>query len=339
MKLNVYVRRVLGSSLPAAIWPDGVDIYLQLDVHEGHVLFDKSLWFAQTVECESNVIINGASKSTALRVANPFKGVYDAVWCTKNGEVDNDHHSLEDGRSRRYFVSSGKFWAMVSLPILKSYLPVSFSRLGKRDEFGLCRMQMIRAFRSNQKIVELLITIVFGKNICDYAIYSVDDYKKSISEVMFMSDRAVSSSRNWKGSDYLKEWLVVIAKDHSARIDAIDVDSFLSKYGRDWRMPLKSESYSDPIRMAGCLDITGWKSSIDNLRYDIMLQGYDDHSPSLLTFILPFDELLDGGEQRLLKKYYIKSKWSTESSYLTHDGRTTTEDEYQDWRRKHGVRW
>lgn len=59
---------------------------------------------------------------------------------------------------------------------------------------------------------------------------------------------------------------------------------------------------SDPIRMAGCLDITGWKSSLSNLRYDIMLQDYDDHTPSLMTFVLPFDEPLEGEEQRILWK-------------------------------------
>lgn len=182
--------------------------------------------FLKPQECETNVQLSGAIKTTPLRVANPFTEVYDSVWCAHNREVDNDHHSLEDGRSRRYFVASGKFWTMVSIPILKSYVPITFSRLRKRDEFGLSQLQMIRAFRSNGEIIEIMITVVFGKNMCDYKTYSADDYKKIISKVMFMSDRAVSLSKNWKGSDNMKEWLVIIAKDHSARVDAIDVDSF-----------------------------------------------------------------------------------------------------------------
>lgn len=71
----------------------------------------------------------GTLSRDKVRVANPFKTVYDVVWCTVNNEIDSDHHRLEDGRSRRHFVRTGSFWSMVFIPILQPYIRISFSRI------------------------------------------------------------------------------------------------------------------------------------------------------------------------------------------------------------------
>lgn len=339
MEWRIYARSVLGSNLPAGVRPDNADLYLQLDVHRSHLLDEGGLWHGQHYSCETNVNINGALGVAVVRVANPFKGVYDSVWSTQNNEIDSDVQSLEDGRSRRYFVELGNFWSMISSPIVDTHIPIQFSRLSTHPDFCLGMMHTVRIAKKCDIPIEIMITIIFGKNVGDYARYTREDYTNSIRQLMTAADRAAFNCGDWKGNSNEREWLLLIVKDHSSRADSLDVDSFLARFGRKWNMPPKNLTFSDPTRQAGWLDIYGWRSSTTQIRVDTLVHDFDDHSPVMFTIQTPYGRVKPSEEKALLSKYFIRNKWTQSPSYTMHDGRVLSEMEYQHWRRTAGIEW
>lgn len=339
MSINVYVRSTLGNNLPSSVRPDGMDIFLQLDIHKSHLTGTEALWANQSVDCSPNCAVTGLYPSTAnVRILNPYKGVYDSYWSTTNNEIDSDLHSLEDGRSRRYFVEGGDYWHMVSLPITQSTLPLLLHRFSSNDNFSICSFQQLRLFRRGEERVEFLTTIIFGKNTPDYEKISCESFTNDIKQFMLQAEDAVAVSKNWASkSKNGRSWVVILAKDHSAPIDAFDVDSFYSKHSRNWKMPGRDDLFSDPGSQSGWLDIYGWRSSEPSINVDISMGDYDDHSPCQFSISLPFFTVPLSEQSKWSKSFYVQGKWGINRKYKTHDGSLITELEYQQWRRSNAI--
>ena len=225
---------------------------------------------------------------------------------------------------------------MISVPITECFVPFNVLRLSSDDKFGLFRVTMLRYVKHVTRNIELMITFIGGKNLATYTKDNKEKFTESVKSVMTHADYAKKECETWK-KEMNKEYIIILCKDHSARIDAFNVDSFLGKCGRRWNMPTKEEGFSDPAHQSGWLDINGWYCSDPSVKIDLMISDYDDHSPSLYTIFTPYDEVLPSVENRYLKRYYMKGKWMIDNKYKQHDGSIITEAEYQAWRRNHRI--
>ena len=102
----------------------------------------------------------GQSSHDALKVLSPFKRTYDVVWTNENHEADDDYYSLKDGRSRRYFFGMGTFWHMLSAPITECFVLFNIPRRSTDDDFGLCRVTMLRYVKHVHRNNELIFTLL-----------------------------------------------------------------------------------------------------------------------------------------------------------------------------------
>lgn len=336
---RVYLRSVLGSNRPSGVRPDSVNLYLQLDNYKDS--FEDKKRKDKYVKAKCNVTLNSFSSSDdIIYVSAPYKGVYDSYVSTENHE-DAKSASVEDGRSRRYFISLDSNFPMISVDILQSHLPIKISRINQKFDFGTFLVETVRFYEFNKNIFEVRYLFLGGKNTPDYVKYSITDFTTSISEYMHAAENIYNQMvKNFHSLTACKTFVLMLGYDHSAKIDSIDIDSFLERFGLKWSMPPKSALFSDPISQTGFLGIHGIRTPMRELKVDILMHDYDDHSPSLYTitnkFFFPISPSV---ERRMSANYYIDRKMSLGNTYARHDGSKMTESEYQSWRVKNRIRW
>lgn len=339
----LYVRSVLASNTASSVRPSNCDCYVQLDIWKED-LFKKETWPDTIRLMKKNVLFDSMGEvGTDVYAAVPFKGIFDSFVCLENLEVSKSTFSLEDGRSRRYFVDTGYYASMISLETSLLHIPIAIERLNSDDRFGIFRFDLRRLVKVGSMYYEMQVTFLGGKFHANYVDIKVAEYTDAIRHFMLIAEvirnESKETGKRAKGDEYGSFQIVLLGLDHSAKIDAFDVDSFLNRYGKIWNMPPKDSMFSDPISQSGWLGIHGWVSNDVRLNVDIVMHDYDDHSPAMYYLRGPIYEVSPVLERKYLAKYFLNKKINLSTKYMKHDGTKMSETEYQIWRRTNAIKW
>ncbi|UPT53709.1 MAG: hypothetical protein 3 [Bactrocera dorsalis orbivirus isolate Zc] len=329
MSFRVFSRSVKAQNRPASVRPDSVDLYVQLDIYHDHLTSDVGCWTKQVAPCTQNTrILYDSLRAEELYVANPFRLIRDVVICSSNNEDDDDYQSLEDGRSRRYFLRNGTFAHMFSIPIESAYVPLTFVTFPTKSKFvGSFRSCYLRLCSYGNEMIEILICIVGGKNLSDYKQVSINDYKDDISNFMLLCERTISELNDWvKKGSRKREYVILMMKDHCAPIEAFDPAQFNIKYGKRWNFSGLDDSAIECDAVAGWFDLYGWYTPSKKIRVYMTKFDYDDHSrPCMYDVITPYTHAPSSLEREHLRSYYIERPWRGDVKYRQHDGTVINE--------------
>jgi hypothetical protein len=105
------------------------------------------------------------SGPTQTWVVNNFNGLFEAYSHSSNHDLRSGYESLEDGRSRRYVVRSGKGTScLVSHDLLLSGLPIRFGLISDVNGFCINRTTLSYFTEYNLEHHETVLTILHGQN-------------------------------------------------------------------------------------------------------------------------------------------------------------------------------
>nr|WPV74301.1 MAG: VP3 protein [Drosophila Glencorse burn reovirus] len=324
MAFRIMVRSVKASNRPASIRPDSVDMYVQLDIYHDHLTAETGTWTKQVARCKQNVkIIAERNDDTAIWVANPFKIIRDIVLCDTDGMEDDDYQSLEDGRSRRYFIRSAVFAHMISVPIESSFIPMTFCAYRTSVNTGNFRVMQLRTLCKGVNIIELIICCVGGKNLADYGKVTIEQYKNDLASFMGLAERSIVDLNAWvKHTPKTRAYVILLMKDHCAPIEAHDPQKFFMSNTRKWHIPPITSSAVEAASNAGWWDIYGWYSNVKEIKVDMTLLDWDDHSPCIYDIRTPYQMSNISSERESAREYYIDRPWKETVKGRKHSGET-----------------
>lgn len=324
----MFSRSVKAQNRPASVRPDSVDLYVQLDIYHDHLTAKTGCWSKQIAPCVQNArILYDSVRKESLYVANPFRLIKDVVICSSNNEDDDDYQSLEDGRSRRYFLRDGVFAHMFSVPIENVYAPITFTTYPTDcDNVGSFRMCQLRVCSFGSEMIELLICVVGGKNFSDYSKVTIQQYKDDISNFMLLCERTISELSDWvKSGAKRREYVILMMKDHCAPLEAFDPVTFNARNGKRWHLAGLDDSAIECDSVAGWFDLYGWYSHSKNIAVYMTKFDYDDHSPCMYDIRTSYAQVPISIERQELRSYYIDRPWRGDLKYRKHDGTVVTE--------------
>lgn len=316
------MRSVKAKNRPSSVRPDSVNLYVQLDVFADHLISEKGVWTTQVAPCTPNVaLLTEKGEDVKLKVANPFKIIHDVVICKVNNEDDDDYQSLEDGRSRRYFLTTCVFAHMVSVPIEESFLPITFTKHHCTRYTGNFRINQLRFYADRNSYVEVMVSCIGGKNLSDYSLVSVDAYTSDLRNFMALANRSVVELASWaKRGTIPRKFIVLLMKDHCAPLEAHDPRRFQAENARKWHIPSLEASAIEASATAGWWDIFGWHSDIPDISVVPVMYDWDDHVPCMFDIHFPYQEIGIGPARERAREYYIDRPWRETVTVRKHDG-------------------